>query len=643
MLMALEGRTLLSTIVVNSPTDTPVTGQTDLRQAIAQANHDGGGDTIVFSSLFDTPRTITLKGGQLELTGTTAGTTIAGPGAGLLTVSGSNASRVFLVDANVSASISGLTITGGDGGNNGYGGGLYNEGTLVLADCTVSGNSAGTSGGGLENKAALTLTECTVSGNSAGTGNAAASGGGLDNWGTATLTDCTVSGNSTGGSGGGLDSSGKATLTLTECTVSGNSANFLGGGLEIEGRATLTDCTVSGNSAGGLGGEPGGGGLSINGARATLTNTIVAGNSGADTGGGSFTSTNNLIGVDPLLAPLGDYGGATPTMPLLPGSPAIGKGITADYPGTSTPITTDQRGLKLDSPAPDIGAFQSQGFTLSLVAGSSGQTAQVGKTFKSPLAVLVRANNWVEPVDGGVIRFAAPSAGASATLSADTAVIDSGQASVTATANATSGKYSVTASASRAGSTSFALSNTEAPGGKGGTPSPIVVKVTDGLTGLRQAIAYANRHRAPETIILDPPAGGSKRHTIALTGDPLVVTDPATITIIGPGANLLTLSGGGKSRVFDIEGGSLALQAMTITGGRAVRGGGILNDDGTLSLTDVIIRRNRARVGGGLYNDGRTTLSGVVIEGNRAQVARELFNARGATLHWRRAPARGAK
>ena len=78
--MALEGRELLSTIVVNNPTDTPVANQIDLRQAIAQANSDGGGDTIVFSSLFDTPQTITLSGGQLELTGTKARTTIQGPG-----------------------------------------------------------------------------------------------------------------------------------------------------------------------------------------------------------------------------------------------------------------------------------------------------------------------------------------------------------------------------------------------------------------------------------------------------------------------------------------------------------------------------------------------------------------------------------
>jgi hypothetical protein len=37
-LMALEDRRLLSTIVVNNPTDTPVVGQIDLRQAIALAN-----------------------------------------------------------------------------------------------------------------------------------------------------------------------------------------------------------------------------------------------------------------------------------------------------------------------------------------------------------------------------------------------------------------------------------------------------------------------------------------------------------------------------------------------------------------------------------------------------------------------------
>src|SRR5262249_29237922 len=49
-LLVLEDRRMLSTIVVNNPTDTPVTGQIDLRQAIALANANGGADTIVFDS-----------------------------------------------------------------------------------------------------------------------------------------------------------------------------------------------------------------------------------------------------------------------------------------------------------------------------------------------------------------------------------------------------------------------------------------------------------------------------------------------------------------------------------------------------------------------------------------------------------------
>ena len=60
---------------------------------------------------------------------------------------------MFQVDAGVTASISGLTITGGNAAGNG--GGLYNYGgTATLTNCTVSGNSATASGGGLYNSTA---------------------------------------------------------------------------------------------------------------------------------------------------------------------------------------------------------------------------------------------------------------------------------------------------------------------------------------------------------------------------------------------------------------------------------------------------------------------------------------------------------
>ena len=81
--------------------------------------------------------------------------------------------------------------------------------------------------------------------------------------------------------------------------------------------------------------------------------------------------------------------------------------------------------------------------------------------FANPLAVTVTANDSLEPVAGGVITFSAPSTGASANLSSETAVIGSnGLASVTATANAVFGSYTVTASAAGAAApATFALDN----------------------------------------------------------------------------------------------------------------------------------------------------------------------------------------
>ena len=63
-----------------------------------------------------------------------------------------------------------MTITGGNTATDG--GGLYNNGTTMLTDCTVSGNTAGVFGGGIAQEnpyATLTLNRCTVSGNSANT------------------------------------------------------------------------------------------------------------------------------------------------------------------------------------------------------------------------------------------------------------------------------------------------------------------------------------------------------------------------------------------------------------------------------------------------------------------------------------------
>src|SRR5262245_885484 len=104
---------------------------------------------------------------------------IRGPGGTSLAVSGQNKCRVFAIEGGAHASLSDLTIVGGKGYN---GGGIYNSGTLELADCTLSGNSAADHGGGIFSYGTATLTNCTLSGNSA-----YYDAGGIFNHGTATL------------------------------------------------------------------------------------------------------------------------------------------------------------------------------------------------------------------------------------------------------------------------------------------------------------------------------------------------------------------------------------------------------------------------------------------------------------------------
>src|SRR6185503_16989161 len=126
--------------------------------------------------------------------------------------------------------------------------------------------------------------------------------------------------------GGGIENAYGSTLTLNNSTFSANSAGSAGGGIETYlASLTANNSTISSNSA------AYGGGINNYGAL-FLTNTIVArNNAGTDpnisTGGtGSFSGANNLTNGNPLLAPLGNYGGPTLTMRPLGGSPVIDAG-----------------------------------------------------------------------------------------------------------------------------------------------------------------------------------------------------------------------------------------------------------------------------------------------------------------------------
>ena len=118
-----------------------------------------------------------------------------------------------------------------------------------------------------------------------------------------------------------------------------------------------------------------------------------------------------------------------------------------------------------------------------------------------------------------------------------------------------------------------------------------------GLSGdIRYCVTQANQPaNAGSTITFETALTGN---TVTLANGPLVISDAMTIT--GPGASSLTLSGNNSSRLFDVEsGGSLTLQNVTLSGGLAqgtgaAAEGGAIYTSGTLVLNGVTLTNNEA-------------------------------------------------
>src|SRR5262245_8005190 len=123
-LEVLENRLTPTAFAVTNLNDA---GAGSLRQAVLDANSHPGADAINFRS--GLKGTIRLTTGPLAVT---SPTTITGPGAAALTVSGTGASRIFTVDDGDSAiaiavKISGLTLTEGRPDGLGFGGAIFNR------------------------------------------------------------------------------------------------------------------------------------------------------------------------------------------------------------------------------------------------------------------------------------------------------------------------------------------------------------------------------------------------------------------------------------------------------------------------------------------------------------------------------------
>jgi CSLREA domain-containing protein len=443
-----------------SCTSTLPGGTCTLRAAVQAADFAGGGPNRIalgvpgiYKLTVVGPNEDGAATGDLDVNGTTL--TITNTSGLPVTIDGNLTDRVFSVGRRASAKLilSGVTIQNGSvpgpslpafsgggldvayggeatvndvvftGNRSAFaGGGIRNDGTVVLTNSVLSGNSSVIADGGFGNNetGVVTMNNVVI------TANAANINGGFANRGIANLTNVLIGGNLAFGLAGAMANANGATLTMTNVSVVNNTSLFLIGGFGNLGNATLTNVTISGNSAvGDLGGMgnlgtatltnvtisgnsgPGGTGglatgiearvilqplapiLAISGVvipppgPTTLRRTIVANNAPGAQCSGPITSAGSnlefpghtcgfdpklgdLLNVDPLLAQLNANGGIVPTLALKPGSPAIDAAKSG-----CPPPGIDARGVpRPQGKGCDIGAFERSAGRLTARLGS---------------------------------------------------------------------------------------------------------------------------------------------------------------------------------------------------------------------------------------------------------------------------------
>ncbi|MEZ6143185.1 MAG: autotransporter domain-containing protein [Zavarzinella sp.] len=290
-------------------TNTNNAGAGSLRDAILAANGAGAGSHQI---LINTSGTINLSN---ALPGITNTVDIRGPGAGSLTVSGNNATRVFFVDApNVNVGIHQLSVangratggaggTGGGGGGLGAGGGIFvNQGNLTLTGVNFLNNQAIGGAGGSSGF------DAGGGGGLNGNGGAGQSGGGGGGG---------LNGNGGSGSGFSLEAAGGGGGGSTGNGADGTSMGGGGGGGTVGNGMVTTGGMNNGGNGGGFGngtsGGPGGGGGGGAGQSFEGSVTGNGGNGGSQGGGGGAgLGGNGGNGGD-----LGGGGGGAP-----PGGPS---------------------------------------------------------------------------------------------------------------------------------------------------------------------------------------------------------------------------------------------------------------------------------------------------------------------------------
>jgi predicted outer membrane repeat protein len=585
----------------------------------------------------------------------------------LATVTGNATNSYHVVSGATGATLDGFTITAGNANGtnpNNHGGGMYNEsGSPTLIQVTFRGNSAG-DGGGMYNLSGSgpTLTTVTFNAN-----RATNYGGGMyTTGGVPTLTDVTFSNNTASKEGGGMLNDDSSNAILTNVTFNANSAISGGGMRNVRSNPALTNVTFSANSA------STGGGIDNYLSQPVLNNVTLSGNSASSYGGGMYNGTGshpylrntilwgntadaccgpqiynssstlsiwdsivqggyaggtNIIITDPMLGPLGNNGGFTQTLALLPGSSAIDAGNDA------TCATTDQRGISRPQGIQcDIGAYElfhaTVYYYVKVVASGAGNCQSWANAcpLQTALAGAVRADEiWVaagthkpttgndrtatfQPKKGVALYggFAGTESKRSDRRPATNATILSGDIGVAS--NPSDNVYHVFTGAIdvlldgftiTAGNANGVFPNERGGGMYNNNSNPTVANVIFNANSATYGGGMYNNASTP------------------------------TLTNVTFSANSGTNGGGMYNDSSSPTLTNVLFSANPVTGGS---GGGMYNNASHPVLTHITFSGNSALGGGGLYNHAsHPTLMNITFNANSAIGGGGMYNAAGST------------
>ena len=500
--------------------------------------------------------------------------TINGNGATLRrsTVAGTANFRVLSIASDARATVTGVTFSNG---NSTLGPGVSNAADLTLINCNAIANAGHFA---IVNQGVLTLTGCVVRGNL---------NGGILNYPARYLTvnDSMIALNTGGGISsifpGGSISLNRSAITNNTLTVATGTAR--GAGIFNDaGLLTLTNSTVSGNTATGAGrgggiyhrGQPG---VSL-----VLVNTTVANNStGAGGIGGGIYEQNSLSGsgisvFNSLIAT-----NNAPSGPDIFVSSATltsqGHNLIGKTDGSSGWVASDLTGTVADPFDPMLGPLSAD-FIHPLLAGSLALDA-------ADDAVLGAPNNLTTDQ-----RFVPRRVGPHVDIGAFE--VEAAQSGLMPIVNTTH-------------------------------------EHNDGVCGetdctLGEAVAFANANPDATAIIFTPGLTG----VITTRSTPSGLELITPVTIEGPGARLLTVSGGDVSRIFavTIDTGPIIISGLTLANGYETffGGGAITVFTPTTNPYNLTINNCRfyhnltSSSGGAIYSAGPVVINNCTFSGNIA-------------------------